>query len=296
MPQQPTDLAARRQSILLMVVCSALWSIAGILIKLIPWSPFVIAGFRSLLAAGIIAGYMYVKKLRPKWNRSSLISGIMLCMTFFAFVSANKLTTSANAIVLQFTAPVFIILISLVFYGQRFRKTDYVVVAITIFGISLCFLGQFGAGSLLGNLISLFSGLSLAAMFTITGNTDSASRMSGLLLGQLLTAAVGIPFVFFTETSVTAPAVVSILLLGIFQLGIPYVLYGIAVEKCPPLVCCLISAIEPLLNPVWVFLFDGETPGVFSIIGGIIVIGTITVWNIWNERKAAQQSYEETAT
>lgn len=294
MQRQAEDLFARRRSVLLMVICSALWSIAGILIKQIPWNPFIIAGCRSFIAAGIIALYMIVKKIPLRINRASVLAGVMLSVTFIAFISANKLTTSANAIVLQFTSPIFIILLSTLFYRQRFRKEDYMVVGITIVGISLCFVGEFGAGSMLGNLISLFSGLSLAAMFTITGNTDSASRMSGLLLGQVLTAVIGLPMLFFFDTPMTRPAVVSILLLGVLQLGIPYVLYGIAVEKCSPLVCCLISAIEPLLNPVWVFLFDGESPGVFSVLGGAVVVGTITVWNVLNERKAARQSYEQT--
>ena len=113
--------------------------------------------------------------------------------------------------------------------------------------------------------------------------------MSGILLGHLFTAAAGIPFMFVFDTPVTAPAVLSILALGVVQLGIPYVLYGIAVKDCPALMCSLLGAIEPLLNPVWVFLFTGERPGVFALAGGVIVIVTITAWCVWRDRSLAAQ-------
>lgn len=277
---------ARRQSITMMAICAGMWSIAGIFIKVLPWNPFVIAGLRSLIAAAVIAVYMWISKIRLRVNKASIVSGLMLAFTFLAFVTANKLTTAANAIVLQFTAPLFIVIISAIVYRQRFRRSDIVAVVVTILGISLCFLDQLGAGSLYGNLVGVLSGIFMGAMFVATGNTDSHSRMSGILLGQLLTALIGIPMAFFYETPVKPAAIASILVLGVVQLGVPYILYGLAAEHCPPLVCCLVSAVEPLLNPVWVFLFDGEAPGISSVVGGAIVIATVTIWNIWNSRSA----------
>lgn len=280
--------ALRRRSILLMTLCAALWSIAGIFIKLIPWNAFVIAGFRSLIAGGVMALYMKRSGVRFCWNRSSVLAGVALCMTLHFFVAANKLTTAANAIVLQFTAPVFIILISTIVLCQRFRRSDYVVVGVVLLGIALCFLDQIEAGSLLGNLLGVCSGFFFAAMFVVTGSVDNDSRMSGLLLGHIFTAVVGIPMVAVFDTAFDTQSVVCILILGVLQLGIPYILYGLAVANCPPLVCCLTSAIEPLLNPVWVFLFDGELPGMPALLGGVIVIATITIWNIWSARSAAR--------
>lgn len=273
---------AKRHAILLMATCAGMWSIAGIFIKMIPWNPFVIAGFRSLFASAVIAIYIKAAKIPFVINKSSIVSGVMLAMTFLAFVTANKLTTAANAIVLQFTAPVFIVIISSIVYRQRFRRVDILAVVVTIFGISLCFFDQLGAGSLLGNLVGVMSGVFMAGMFVTTGNADDDSRMSGILLGQLFTALIGVPVAFFTDTPISRTAVASILVLAVVQLGIPYIFYGLAARHCPPLVCCLISALEPLLNPVWVFLFDGEAPGPSSLVGGIVVIATVTLWNIWN--------------
>ncbi|MCI8648848.1 MAG: EamA family transporter [Anaerotruncus sp.] len=281
-----------RHAVLLMVICSILWSIAGIFIKLIPWNPLVIAGWRSLLSAGCVAVYMYVTHLRFCLNRNSLISSVFLSLTFLAFVSANKLTTAANAIVLQFTAPVFILILSFFLLHQRFSRADLLTVLLTLGGISLFFLDQLSAGNLFGNLVAIFAGFSMGCMYLITGNVSEQERMSGILMGHLLTALIGCPFALVFDTPVNTAAVLSILALGIVQLGIPYVLYGIAVKSCPPLVCSLLGAIEPLLNPVWVFLFDGEAPGIFALLGGVIVIFTISIWCIWRGRHAQAASYE----
>lgn len=280
---------AQQRAIFLMMICATLWSVAGIFIKMIPWNGLVIAGWRSLISAGCVVIYLRATKQRLRLNRASLVSGVFLALTFLAFVSANKLTTAANAIVLQFTAPVFILILSAIFLRQKFSRADVITVSVTMYGIALFFLDQLAPGNLLGNFVAIFAGLSMACMYIITGNTDEESRMSGILLGHLFTAAVGIPFMFVFDTPVTAPAVLSILALGVVQLGIPYVLYGIAVKDCPALMCSLLGAIEPLLNPVWVFLFTGERPGVFALAGGVIVIVTITAWCVWRDRSLAAQ-------
>ena len=283
-------LKPEKQAILLMVICSSLWSIAGIFIKLIPWNPLVIAGWRSLFSAGCVLIYQRFTGQTFRLNRASVRCGIFLAVTFLLFVSANKLTTAANAIVLQFTAPVFILIFSVLFLKQKVTLPDLLTVLFTMGGISLFFFDQLSPGNLFGNFVAIASGFSMAAMYLATGSTDEESRMSGILLGHLFTAAIGIPFLFVYETPVTMPAVLSILTLGIVQLGIPYLLYGIAVKHCPPLACSLLGAIEPLLNPVWVFLFTGERPGMFALLGGALVIATITVWCVWRDRHALQTS------
>ncbi|WP_101910717.1 DMT family transporter [Marasmitruncus massiliensis] len=281
-------LKPEKRAVLLMVICSSLWSIAGIFIKLIPWNPLVIAGWRSLFSAACVLVYQRFTGQTFRLNRASIRSGIFLAVTFLLFVSANKLTTAANAIVLQFTAPVFILILSVLFLKQKVTLPDLLTVLLTMGGISLFFFDQLSPGNLFGNFVAIGAGFSMAAMYLATGSTDEESRMSGILLGHLFTAAIGIPFLFVYETPVTMPAVLSILTLGIVQLGIPYLLYGIAVKDCPPLACSLLGAIEPLLNPVWVFLFTGERPGVFALLGGAVVIATITVWCVWRDRYALQ--------
>lgn len=286
--EAPVKQSSQGKSIGSMVICSVLWSIAGIFIKLIPWNPFVITGFRSLLAAAVIGIYMIATKTALKVNRQAIISALTLCTTMFLFVAANKLTTSANAIVLQFTSPVFIVLISVIFYKQRFRRQDYVVTGIVMVGIVLCFSGQVSGGAMAGNCLAVLAGLTLGTTFVVTGNTDQDSRMSGILFGHILAAVIGIAVSFVVPTQFTPRAMLYIAILGIFQLGIPYILYALALNGCSPLVCCLISAIEPLLNPLWVFIFDGERPSALSLIGGALVILTITLWSIHGSRNSVE--------
>ncbi|MGX8711805.1 DMT family transporter [Clostridium sp. KNHs216] len=276
--------SSQRRSVGLMAVCAGLWSIAGIFIKLVPWNAMVIAGFRSLIAAVVVLVFMRMTGRRVKLNLSSFQSGVCIAATFFAFVSANKMTTAANAIVLQFTSPVFILIISALVFHQHFHRMDLITVVVTLFGISLFFFDKLGAGKLIGNCLAILAGLFMAGMYVITGRTDDDSRMSGILFGHLLTAVIGVPMIFIFPTPVSSTAVISILALGVIQLGIPYILYGLAVKDCPPLACSLVGAIEPLLNPLWVFLFDGERPGKFALLGGAIVIAAVTGWCVWRDR------------
>ena len=215
------------RAILYMVTCAVLWSTAGILIKFLPWNPMVIAGTRSLISAGVYFLYMRHEKMEFIINKYSVLSGIALTGTFVFFVAANKLTTSANAIVLQYSAPIFILILSALIYRQKFRIGDIITVAATSMGISLFFLDKLSGGYLLGNLLAIAAGISFACMFVLTGHTDENSRGSGILLGHLITALIGIPFAFFIPTPITTGNIIVILVMGIFQLGIPYILYGL---------------------------------------------------------------------
>lgn len=279
----------KQQAVMYMVICSVLWSTAGIFIKFLPWNPMVIAGLRSLVSAGVYILYMRYEKTEFKINKYSILSGIALMSTFVFFVAANKFTTSANAIVLQYTAPIFILILSALIYHQKFRPGDIMTVVATSVGISLFFFDKLSGGYMLGNLLGIAAGFSFAAMFTVTGRADIDSRSSGIMLGHVFTAIVGIPFVFISPTPVTPSIIAVILALGIFQLGIPYILYGLAVRKCSPLACSLISAIEPMLNPFWVFLYNGEAPSFFALIGGVIVIISVVAWSIWSSKAESRQ-------
>lgn len=280
----------KRKAILMMLLCATMWSTGGIFIKLIPWNPFVIAGWRSLISAGIVFVFLKLWKIDFCFDRRSVLNGILMCGTFLCFVGANKLTTAANAIVLQFTAPVFLMIYSTVFFHEKFCRADLAAVLATMGGIALTFLDQMKSGYLIGNCVAILAGASMAGMYLTIGKASNASSMGGMLLGHLFTAAVGIPFTFFTPTHLSTPAVLSMLGLGIIQLGIPYILLVISSRNCPPLACSLLGAVEPLLNPVWVFLFNGERPGILALFGGLIVIASVTIWCIWQNKNSSIQA------
>lgn len=269
-----------------MLVCATLWSIAGILIKVIPWTGFSVAAMRGLIAGITIAVYMALKKYRFILNKKTLITGILSAMVYTCFVCSNKMTTAANAIVLQFTSPVFIVIFTTVIYKTGIRRADLLVVLFTLAGITLTFLDKLESGYILGNFVAVGAGMFMAGMFVSVGNCEGEERFSGILLGQFFTFLIGLPSVIISKPEFTPAATAAILALGVFQLGISYILYIKSSKYCPPLACCLLGAVEPLLNPVWVMIFDGETPGLLALVGGIIVIASVTVWCIFGKEKA----------
>ena len=278
-----------RKATLQMLLCATLWSIAGILFKLIPWNGFAVAGMRSLIAGITIYVCMRVMGLQYILNKKTLIAGFFSGCTYLCFTVANKLTTSANAIVLQFTSPIFIIIYSALFFGRTPRKQDVAVVLATLFGISLFFFDQLKPGYLTGNFIAIAAGMFMAGMYVSVGEIEEAERFSGILNGQALTFLAGFPVFLLTKPPLTPTAVTALLILGVFQLGLSYVLYVKASRYCPPLACCLLGAVEPLLNPVWVFLFNGEKPGVFALLGAVVVITSITLWSIYGQEAPSAQ-------
>lgn len=267
----------KKRAILYMVTCALLWSTGGIFFKLLPWNPMTIAGLRSLISAVVYLLFMKSQDIKFVLNKHSILSGVFLTGVFIFFIAAN-------AIVLQYSAPIFILILSALIFKQKFRKGDILTVSATTLGISLFFLDKISGGYVIGNILALTAGLFFASMFVTTGRADDQSRSSGILLGHIFTAMIGAPFAFFTPTTFNGATLSIILALGILQLGIPYVLYGMAARHCSPLACSLISAIEPLLNPVWVFIFNGEAPGFYALSGGIVVISAVVSWTIWSAK------------
>lgn len=276
-----------------MLVCASLWSIAGVLMKFIPWNSFSISSSRSLIAGITIAAFMYFNKIPFRFDKHIALSGIISGCVYICFTAANKLTTAANAIVLQFTAPVFIVIYSALFKKERPSLLDVGVVAFTMLGIALFFFDSLTPGNLLGNIVAIISGLFMALMFVMFGDMPLDRRFSGIACAQAFTFLVGLPVTIITKPELSIISVGSILILGIFQLGLSYCLYAKASEICPPLTCSLLSAMEPLLNPVWVMLFYGEKPGFYALIGGIIVIITITGWTVIKSKIAQKNEYAE---
>ena len=272
-------------AIIEMLICATLWSIAGIFMKLLPWNGFAVASLRSLIAGLTIAAYILIRGKRIIINRRTIVTGVFTACVYTCFAVANKLTTAANAIVLQFTSPVFIVIFSALILKKRIRRSDALVVSFTLLGIALFFFDQLRPGYILGNFVAIAAGMFMAGMFMAVGELEGEQRFSGILIGQTLTFLVGLPFVIATRPEFTAVTTLSILILGVFQLGISYILYVESSKYCPPLACCLLGAAEPLLNPVWVLIFDGERPGVFALIGGVIVVVSITLWCVFGQEK-----------
>lgn len=273
--------------IIQMVICSVLWSTAGLFINKIDLNPFAIAGYRGLIAGITILIFMLIAKIKIVVNKKSLVSMVFVSATAIFFVLSTKLSTAANAIVLQYTAPIYIVVFSWLFFKKKPKTNDLITVLITMLGIVLFFVDSLQGGHLLGNIFGLLAGVCMGMMFVFVGECNKDEKLSGIMLSQFLTAIIGILSSLFFEKNFTTDLtpVLCLLFLGVFQLGIPYALYGLANTNCPALLCCLIAAIEPVLNPVLVALVTKEIPSTLAIISGAVVILTITINCVLNAKK-----------
>lgn len=263
------------KAMLCVAMAAILWSTGGLLIKWVPWHPIAIAGIRSGIAGTMHIIYWKVvyKSFPPIPSRKKLFGALNYVLLVMLFIGANKLTTAANAIVLQFTAPVWVMIFAAIFLKEGIKKLDVMTVLVVLGGMSLFFMGDLEAGGMLGNILAIFSGVSLAVMVVSLKGVQTGSPLEIVLWGNILTFFIAIPFyggVTFSQTSLT-----GILLLGVFQLGASYILFARGIQKVTALEGILIPVLEPLLNPVWVFIFMGEKPTHFALIGGVIVMGAV---------------------
>ncbi len=266
---------------LLIAATAVLWSFAGILIKLVPWDAMTIVGIRALIAGVVMA--IYMRRPHITFSPAVILGGLSLAATTMLFVYANKLTTAANAIVLQYVAPIFVLIMSALFFKKRFRPFDIIAVVVVFFGIALFFFDKLQATAVLGNILALLAGVAFAGVFMIN-QMKGAKPEEALLLGHIINLVVSIPFIATHVTFEPLPWL-YITLLGVFQLGLAYVLFSKGIKLTPPVAASLICTIEPLLNPVWVLLLTGEKPGVFALIGGAVVLVTVVAYSI----KASKQ-------
>ena len=274
----------RNTAIKYMIIASVLWSIGGIFIKLINWSPMAIAGSRSAIAALVMM--VYLKKFKFKINKSMLICACSYSLLVILFVSANKLTTSANAILLQFTSPVWVALLSRAILKQKISRIDGITIIFVILGMIMFFIDELEMSYLLGNILAILSGIVMAGMILLFQQQKENSLVEITLLGNVITAIVGIPFYFISSPGMES--ILPLFILGVFQLGIPYLLYVLAIPNVTAIDAVLIPVLEPLLNPLWVFIFAKESPTLFSLLGGGLVLISVTVRGIIMSKKLAQ--------
>ena len=267
---------------LLVFLASVCFSTGGLFIKLIPWSPLAINGARNLIGAAVIGVYLLVTRHRIVFSRRVLIGALSMIGVTTFFAVANKLTTAANTIVLQFTAPVFVILFMAVIYRQKPGRADLLTCFLVLLGVVLFFVDGIQAGNLAGNVLAVLSGVCYAGVFMMNTG-ENADAISSCFLGQL-TAGVLLTPLCFRETDFSLPVMAAVFALGVIQVGGAYILLSIGIRKTPPVTACLITGLEPIMNPLLVAAFYGEKVTALSVIGCVIVVLTILAYNVWLAR------------
>jgi len=278
----------RQKGTVCVFVAAILYSIGGLCIKLIPWGGMAINGVRTAIALPVIGVYLLLTRHRPRLSPWVLVGAVAVCGTNTLFTIANKLTTAANAIVLQFTAPIFVILLSALLLRKRPGRLDLLACALVLGGVVLFFVDSLDAGGMMGNVLALVSGLTYAGVFLLNDMPDS-DPISSVFWGDVLSAGMGLPFVF-REPALEGSAVLSLVVLGVFQVGLAYILLTQGLKTTPAVTASLVTGIEPVLNPILVAVFYRETIGPLSLLGAVLVVGSVVGYNVLLARKKPESA------
>lgn len=264
----------RNKAVLYLVITALLWSMGGILIKSVAWNPMAIAGTRSAIAILVMLAFNPHPKFT--WSGAQIGGAVAYALTMILFVSATKLTTAANAILLQYTAPIYAALFGAWFLGERVTKLDWLTILLVFGGMTFFFGDQLSTGGMLGNFMAILSGVFFAATAIFMRKQKDGSTIESLMLGNFFTMIIGLFFMFEGDYP-NLQGWLALGVLGVFQIGVSYIFYAKAMKHVTAFEGLLIPVLEPILNPIWVGIFLHEKPGKFAVLGGLIVLGAVTL-------------------
>jgi DME family drug/metabolite transporter len=278
-----------------------LWSTGGLFIKMTEVSGYEVNLGRCLFAAITILLLSRFKVVRA--NGFTILAALFYVGALSFFAVANKKTTAANAIFLQYTAPIYILILAPLVLREKFRFSDLITVAICLVGMAMFFVDSNPIANLssesqfVGNILGLCSGVCLGIYILLLRHRQALKQnpASSVFYGNLMAIAVMIPFIVDSPSRWQLNDVLAVVFLGVFQIGLAYFLftYGVA-NGVRSLDASIIGFIEPLLNPVWVYLFIGETPSRWAILGGAIIIAAI-VFHTLKQSKTTSESNLQSA-
>ena len=276
------SLSERRKAILYLALAAILWSTSGLFVKILDWQPVSILAGRSLFAS--IVFLIYLRRIPTRFSRWQLLAAGMFILTQFLFVTSTKMTTAANSIFLQYTAPIYIVLLAFWFLREKPSRTDWVSMLIIFIGLTLFFADKLSTDGFYGNLLAILSGVTSAVMMVSFRAQKNGNPAESNLIAFLFTATFGFPFVLKETWTVTNWSILAFL--GVFQIGLAFIFFTQGIKHIPALEANLIGTLEPVLNPIWVFLFYGESMGAFALLGGLVVLGGVVLSAIGSAKAA----------
>ena len=280
------DRSAAAKGTLFVFLSAVFFSIGGLFMKLIPWNGLAINSARNVLSVLVLAAFFRIRRHKLVINRTVLIGALAIVGTNILYSLANKLTTAGNTIILQFTAPIWVMVFSSLLLKKKPGRLDLIAAAFVFAGVICFFIDSLSSGHLAGDLLALLSGIFYAGVFMMNAREDSDS-LSSVLIGMVLNVLTGLPFLireqpFSAGMDVWGP----VLILGIFQLGLAYVFLTEGLAITPPVTASLISGIEPVLNPLLVAVFYGEMLTPLSLVGAAIVFLSVIGYNLIRLKQA----------
>lgn len=272
---------------LAVAACAFLWSLAGLFIKLIDWNPLAIAGGRSLVALAFLL--VVVRKPRFTFSGPQVGAALANVATMLLFVYANKATTSANAILLQYGSPVYVAIAGAFILKEKPRAEHWLALIAIIGGMVLLFGDGLGGGSPLGNLAAVAAGVTFAFYMIFMRMQKEGSPIESVILAHALTALIGIVAAFFLPAPRFGLRPMAALLgLGVLQIGLASVLFSYGIKRVSAIESVLIAVIEPLCNPLWVFLVMGEAPSATALAGGGVIVVAVVLSSVVSARRDAR--------
>jgi len=279
-----TKINNKTTGVIAMVITAFLWSLAGLFIKVIDWNPFAIAGIRSLIASIVIL--IFLKRPNFHLSFSQIAAGFANAATMLLFVTANKTTTAANAILIQYMAPIFTAVLGATMLKERARVEHWVAFLFTAVGMVIMFMDKLDSGKLLGNILALISALTFSLFFVFMRKQKEGSPVESVLISHWITTIICIIVsLFLPLPHFTLKSIAAIMVLGVFQLGITSLLFSYVIRRITAVSANLIAIIEPVFNPVWVFVAIGELPGIHTLIGGGIIVAAVTTVSVISARR-----------
>lgn len=272
------------QARLWLIFCVVLWSTSGLMIKLSSLDALALNAGRNLLTALIV--WIYLRRPHFTFSLPQVGGALASVIAQYLFVRGTQLTSAANAILLQYSAPFFVAIFAIWYLNERPKAIDLVTMALTPLGMALFFAEKLDRNGILGNTYAILSGIALAWMVLFLRKQKDGSPLETILLGSLIISATGLPSLL--RSSPTPSDWAIILYMGIFQLGIPFLIYGILIKYLEAVEATLVQTLEPILNPLWVLFFYGEVPSQLAILGGVIVVSAVTFRVIWSSKQQAQ--------
>lgn len=268
------------------MAAAVLWSTGGLFIKWTSLSGLELSFGRSLLAAITVAAFTRHEGFGL--NRITAVASVLYAALLLLFVLATKETTAANAIFLQYTAPVYLLILEPLIYKEKFRRRDLIVVVACVLGMSLFFVGKLRPQDVTGNLLALASGFCFACYFLLLRHSKAraVNRASSVIYGNLLVVLIAAPAGLRVIGEMDRFDAFAVFYLGVVQIGLAYTLFTVAMARgVRSLDAGIVGYIEPILNPIWVFLAIGERPTKWALIGGGIIVVAVIVHTLIEARR-----------
>ena len=270
-----------------------LWSTSGLFIKLLDWHPIVISGSRSFVAAiFLLIVRLFSPPPKDRKNPPAIFwaSSFIFAFTIYTFITANKMTTAANVILLQYSAPVWAALLGWLLVKEKPNWEHWAALVLVMGGLLLFFRGGIGPGATLGNILSIVSGVFLGAHTVTLRMMKDGDPRDAFLFAHTVTAVLSIPFFILYMPTLKISTVLPLLYMGTLQMGLASILFAYGIKRTTAIQAILTAIVDPLFSPVWVFVITGERPSSSALLGGVIIITSVITSSVIGIRRKESTS------